>query len=441
MKKFKSLREKTNLDEAFGSFVVPIPKQTLNGKKIGGNSITVKARTAREAIQKAAKELGVEFKFLKTGKVVKESVNESVTLDEAGPTFIDGVKYQKLKKKKGFNKADWEWTPSKQLYKRVKESVVLDENQVMSAQFRVGDIPNSDLFTSIEKLKTAKTKAEAQKPKVSDPVLVKSLNDVITEIDKTIKDAEKVQATASKAIAKVAPSIKRTFELISRKKYLVASTSDQLDESIDDTLKKIRKLGGSVFTDKLTSKSDKTPARLASQTRGKKTVYFVVTDDGYKEYKDLGAVKKDFTIPGNAADTKIAFDLMSMQGDGDASDIIDTVLNKYKINIAKLDKIVKDNLGAKSANDFLNESTNLKEAFAIEKGAKVKMKAGSNKDLYGTVVKGVETKGFKVNGKQGIMVRWSNKVLGAFEVDQFAVAHMDRKADYQITDDGVRFDN
>tara|TARA_Y100000389_G_C17367628_1_gene467193 strand:- start:770 stop:1168 length:399 start_codon:yes stop_codon:yes gene_type:complete len=132
---------------------------------------------------------------------------------------------------------------------------------------------------------------------------------------------------------------------------------------------------------------------------------------------------------------------MSMQGDGDASDIIDTVLNKYKINIAKLDKIVKDNLGAKSANDFLNESTNLKEAFAIEKGAKVKMKAGSNKDLYGTVVKGVETKGFKVNGKQGIMVRWSNKVLGAFEIDSFAVAHMDRKADYQIVDDGVRFDN
>ena len=313
MKKFKSLREKTNLDEAFGSFVVPIPKQTLNGKKIGGNSITVKARTAREAIQKAAKELGVEFKFLKTGKVVKESVNESVTLDEAGPTFIDGVKYQKLKKKKGFNKADWEWTPSKQLYKRVNESVVLDENQVMSAQFRVGDIPNSDLFTSIEKLKTAKTKAEAQKPKVSDPVLVKSLNDVITEIDKTIKDAEKVQATASKAIAKVAPSIKRTFELLSRKKYLVNSTE----------------------------------------------------------------------VEGNQLD----------------------------------------------------------EAFAIEKGAKVKMKAGSNKDLYGTVVKGVETKNLKVNGKQGIMVRWSNKVLGTFEVDQFAVAHMDKKADYQIVDDGVRFDN
>ena len=196
-----------SLDESFTNFSVPVPKQTLNNKSIGGGKpIVVKARSTREAISKVAKQLGVELKFLKTGKVVKEEVK------------------------------------------------------------------------------------------------------------------------------------------------------------LDDTLKKIRKLGGSVFTNKLTSKSDKTPARLASQTRGKKTVYFVVTDDGYKEYKDLGAVKKDFTISGNAADTKIAFDLMSMQGDGDASDIIDTILNKYKINIAKLDKIVKDNLGVKSADDFLNESANLKEA-------------------------------------------------------------------------------
>lgn len=326
MIKFKSLREETNLDEAFGMFVVPIPKQTLNGKKIGGNSITVKARTAREAIQKAAKELGVDFKFLKTGKVTKESVQESYTSLVAEANMSD-VKKQ-LGKIKGLSKDAYDQlitlpmpvltTMVNQLSGIVSSTQVesVNENQVMSAQFKVGDMPNSDLHTSIEKLKTAKKKADAQKPKVSDPVLVKSLNDVISEIDKTIKDAEKVQATASKAIAKVAPSIKRTFELINRKKYLVASTGNQLDESI-----------------------------------------------------------------------------------------------------------------------------NLKEAFNIEKGAKVKMKAGSDKDLYGTVVKGVETKGFKVNGKQGILVRWSNKVLGAFEVDQFAAASMDRKADYQIVDDGVRFDN
>ena len=135
-----------------------------------------------------------------------------------------------------------------------------------------------------------------------------------------------------------------------------------LGESIEDTLKRIKKLGGSVYGDKLTSKSDKTPAKLASQSRGKskKTVYFVVTDDGHKEYKDLGAVKKDWTIAGNTADTKIALDLMSKQGDGDA---IDMVLNKYKISIDKLDKIVKDNLGAKSAADFLGEAVELDEAF------------------------------------------------------------------------------
>ena len=215
------------LEEAMGSFSVPIPKQTLNGKKLGGGQpIVVKARTAREAITKAAKQLGVDFKFLKTGKVVKESVS----LDEA-------------------------------------------------------------------------------------------------------------------------------FEVM-------------LGESIEDTLKRIKKLGGSVYGDELTSKKDKTPARLAAQSRGKnkKTVYFVVTDDGHKEYKDLAAVKKDWNIAGNIADTKIAFELVNRQGDGDASDIIDAILNKYKINIAKLDKIANVALGAKSADDFLNESVSLDEQIRFKAG-------------------------------------------------------------------------
>ena len=134
--------------------------------------------------------------------------------------------------------------------------------------------------------------------------------------------------------------------------------SVELDESMDDTLKRLKKMGGVVFGDKLTSKKDDTPAKLASQSRGKKTVYFVVTDDGYTQYKDLGAVKKAWNIAGNTADAKIALDLMSKQGDGDA---IDMILNKYKISIDKLDKIVKNNLGAKSAADFLGESVQLDE--------------------------------------------------------------------------------
>ena len=69
--------ESSELEEAFSNFLVPIPKQTLNGKKIGGGKtpIVVKARSAREAISKAAKRLGVDFKFLKTGKVVKEAID------------------------------------------------------------------------------------------------------------------------------------------------------------------------------------------------------------------------------------------------------------------------------------------------------------------------------------------------------------------------------
>ena len=190
----------------------------------------------------------------------------------------------------------------------MKEEVELDENLVMKAQFKVGDMPNSDLHTSIEKLKTAKKKAEAQKPKVSDPVLVKSLDDVISEIDKTIKGAEKVQSSASKAIAKVAPSIKKTFELISRKKYLMNSTEVEGDQQLD-------------------------------------------------------------------------------------------------------------------------------EAFNIDKGTNVKMKDGSGKDLYGKVIKKI-----KVNGKPAVTVQWKSGVKGNFRMDQFAAASMDRKADYQVKDDGVRFD-
>ena len=63
-------------------FSVEIPKQTISGKTIGGgkNGIFVKAKTARQAISMAAKRLGVDFKMLKVGKVVKEGVE---SLDEA----------------------------------------------------------------------------------------------------------------------------------------------------------------------------------------------------------------------------------------------------------------------------------------------------------------------------------------------------------------------
>jgi len=116
------------------------------------------------------------------------------------------------------------------------EEVTLDENLVIGGQFKAGDMPNSDLHTSIEALKAAKKKAEAQKPKVSDPVLVKSLDDVISQVDKAIKDAEKTQAAVSKAIAKVSPSIKKTFDLLKKKKYLVTSfeaEGDTIEEAVD----------------------------------------------------------------------------------------------------------------------------------------------------------------------------------------------------------------
>ena len=80
MRTFKDIRESAK--GMVGGFSVEIPKQTISGKTIGGgkNGIFVKAKTSRQAISMAAKRLGVDFKMLKVGKVVKEGVE---SLDEA----------------------------------------------------------------------------------------------------------------------------------------------------------------------------------------------------------------------------------------------------------------------------------------------------------------------------------------------------------------------
>jgi phage antirepressor YoqD-like protein len=86
MRTFKDIRESAK--GMVGGFSVEIPKQTISGKTIGGgkNGIFVKAKTARQAISMAAKRLGVDFKMLKVGKVIKESVE---SLDEAYQQFLD----------------------------------------------------------------------------------------------------------------------------------------------------------------------------------------------------------------------------------------------------------------------------------------------------------------------------------------------------------------
>ena len=79
-------KEKGYWDESakgmIAGFSVEIPKQTISGKTIGGGKggMFVKAKTARQAISMAARRLGVDFKMLKVGKVVKEGVE---SLDEA----------------------------------------------------------------------------------------------------------------------------------------------------------------------------------------------------------------------------------------------------------------------------------------------------------------------------------------------------------------------
>jgi hypothetical protein len=206
-------------------------------------------------------------------------------LDEAGPTYIDGVKYQKEKKKKGFNKDDWEWNSSKQLYKKVDEAVALDE-----AFLRLpGEMINGELPMAIRDLESI-----LKGLKAGNDFDAKGFNKQMSRLTAVKKAAKKFNS------------------------------------------------------------EDEVPMRY--------------------QYTKKESVSLDA------------------------------------------------------------EGNQLDEAFNIEKGTNVKMKAGSDKDLYGTVIKQV-----KVNGKPGVTVQWKNGVKGNFRMDQFASVSMDRKADYQVNDDGVRF--
>jgi hypothetical protein len=215
----------------------------------------------------------------------KKNLVDTSVLDEAGPTYIDGVKYQKEKKKKGFNKDDWEWNSSKQLYKKVDEAVALDE-----AFLRLpGEMINGELPMAIRDLESI-----LKGLKAGNDFDAKGFNKQMSRLTAVKKAAKKFNS------------------------------------------------------------EDEVPMRY--------------------QYTKKESVSLDA------------------------------------------------------------EGNQLDEAFNIEKGTNVKMKAGSDKDLYGTVIKQV-----KVNGKPAVTVQWKNGVKGNFRMDQFAAVSMDRKADYQVKDDGVRF--
>lgn len=106
------LDTKESVDEAATKVIASV--ELWNGKKM---KKSFKNQSAAEAF----------IKKMQDEEDVRGYNMYAEGLDEAGPTYIDGVKYQKEKKKKGFNKADWEWNSSKQLYKKVDEAVELDE--------------------------------------------------------------------------------------------------------------------------------------------------------------------------------------------------------------------------------------------------------------------------------------------------------------------------
>ena len=393
------------LEEAMGSFSVPIPKQTLNGKKLGGGQpIVVKARTAREAITKAAKQLGVDFKFLKTGKVVKESVSLDESFEEAmvdleeakikasdyeatsekskfgghrakvvhktkghtmwlgaagfktpkaakaaadaylsgyaigsekgaqrmldahirnnkknlvdpsildeAANWIDGTKYQKEKKKKGFNKDDWEWNSSKQLYKKVEESVALDEE----IRFKAGDMPNSELLTAIEKLKGLKAKAEGEKKKFDDPTLIDSVEQLIIGLEMGIKAGEKAEKQSSKFIAQAASVMNKAFALAKRKQHLLNSfeaEGDQLDEAYQQFTDKTPNWGEDQALTFGRKKGYKEVA-VMSDNNSKHPMVLFALDSGDKKYIKGSNVKSGETVFRYATKISIAGDIFPL---------------------------------------------------------------------------------------------------------------------------------
>jgi hypothetical protein len=83
----------------------------------------------------------------------------------------------------------------------------------------------------------------------------------------------------------------------------------------------------------------------------------------------------------------------------------------------------------KAAEHIKEEVEQIDEAFNLDIGAKVAMKS-NGKTIYGKVV-GKE----KVMGKPGVEVKWSSGRKGRFSNDQFASLHMDRNADYIISEE------
>jgi hypothetical protein len=75
-KEVEKLKEEDEIEEAFS---VEVPKQSIDGKTYGGGaSVIVKAKSVSHAIKMVAKRLKVDWMALKTGKIVKEEVDESV---------------------------------------------------------------------------------------------------------------------------------------------------------------------------------------------------------------------------------------------------------------------------------------------------------------------------------------------------------------------------
>ena len=264
--------------------------------------VVVTAPTSYAAAQKAAKQwklkstAGVDS-YLMEDTDVKKSEREALDegkMKEFHDFMQKGESPEFIAKKMGLD-----LKTVKQLMDHLDESVELDE-ALKTTHVVIDTADGNKIVSSATNEKQAKSSiVSAERPPLS------------------IKDKKTLKVVQLKKPVSLNKDILGTT---------LKEESVELDESMDDTLKRLKKMGGSVYSDKLTSKSDKTPAKLA--------------------------------IAGNTADAKIALDLMSKQGDGDA---IDMILNKYKISIDKLDKIVKNNLGAKSAADFLGESVQLDE--------------------------------------------------------------------------------
>ena len=122
----------------------------------------------------------------------RQFVNEGVNLKAA---HLSSAEYQKAKKLKAFNSADWTWNPKSQLYDKVNESLVTE-----AKFFRLPNKLNAmwELKNSVDYIVGKHSNGDDY-----NPAEMKTIEEFIKKIKKSakaFKDSEEVKGTIYESV-------------------------------------------------------------------------------------------------------------------------------------------------------------------------------------------------------------------------------------------------